>query len=121
MGESVRCFSSLTVRQGVSGNEAASPQISQIVLRQPKGNIRLVTDKKYMKERCPLRTGHGGPNYGRPVYYEDMEEDMKKVLGTGAKGMEVRGCRVAERDGATVYGRNTLEELAGYLGYTGSC
>jgi len=100
-------------------NEAAAPQISQIILRQPKGNIRLVTDKKYMKSVVVAGLEHGGPNYGRSVYYEDMEEDMKKVLGTGAKGMEVRGCRVAERDGATVYGANTLEELAGYLGYTG--
>jgi hypothetical protein len=99
-------------------NEAAAPQISQIVLRQPKGSIRLVTDKKYMKSVVVAGLEHGGPNYGRSVYYEDMEEDMKKVLGTGAKGMEVRGCRVAERDGATVYGANTLEELAGYLGYT---
>ncbi len=100
-------------------NEAAAPQISQIVLRQPKGNIRLVTDKKYMKSVVVAGLEHGGPNYGRSVYYEDMEEDMKKVLGTGAKGLEVRGCRVAEREGATVYGANTLEELAGYLGYTG--
>lgn len=100
-------------------NEAASPLISQIVLRQPKGSIRLVTDKNYMKSVVIAGLEHGGPNYGRHVYYEDMEEDMKKVLGTDAKGMEVRGCRVAERDGATVYAANTLEELAGYLGYTG--
>ena len=100
-------------------NEAASPQISQIILRQPKGSIRLVTDKKYMKSVVIAGLEHGGPNYGRPEYYEDMEEDMKKVPGTGAKGMDVRGCRVAERDGATVYGANTLEELAGYLGYQG--
>jgi len=44
---------------------------------------------------------------------------MKKVLGTGAKGFAVTGCTVAERSTVTVYGANTLEELAGYLGYTG--
>ena len=100
-------------------NEAAVPLISQIVLRQPKGSIRLVTDRKYMKSVVLAGLEHGGPNYGRPVYYEDMEEDMKKVLGAGDKGLEVRGCRVAEREGATVYGAETLEELAGYLGYKG--
>jgi hypothetical protein len=62
---------------------------------------------------------HGGPNYGRPVYYEELEEDLKKVLGTGEKGFSVRGAMVAERMAFTVYGANTLEELAGYLGYTG--
>jgi hypothetical protein len=48
-----------------------------------------------------------------------MEEDMKKVLGTGDKGFSVRGAMVAERNASTVYGANTIEELAGYLGYTG--
>lgn len=44
---------------------------------------------------------------------------MKKVLGTGAEGGTVRCCTVAERQASTVYAANTLEELAGYLGYTG--
>jgi hypothetical protein len=79
----------------------------------------LVTDKKYMKSVEIAGLEHGGPNYGRPVYYEDTEADMKKILGTGAKGGQVRCCTVAERHESTVYGANTLEELAGYLGYTG--
>lgn len=98
-------------------NEAAAPLVAQIVLRQPKGVMCLVTDKKYMKSVELAGLEHAGPNYGRPVYYEDMEEDMKKVLGTGAKGLEVRGCTVAERMSKVVYGANTLEDLAGYLGY----
>jgi hypothetical protein len=100
-------------------NEAAAPTIAPIVLRQPKGQLCVVTDKKFMKSVEVAGLEHGGPNYGRPVYYEDMEEDMKKVFGTGAKGGQVRGCTVAERNSGTVYGANTLEELAGYLGYTG--
>jgi len=100
-------------------NEAAVPILGPVVSRQPKGNMCLVTDKKFMKSVVLAGLEHGGPNYGRPVYYEDMEEDMGKVLGTGAKGGQVRGCMVAERDWHTVYGANTLEELAGYLGYTG--
>jgi hypothetical protein len=100
-------------------NEAAAPTIAPIVMRQPKGMLCVVTDKKFMKSVEVAGLEHGGPNYGRPVYYEDMEEDMKKVFGTGAKGGQVRGCTVAERNSGTVYGANTLEELAGYLGYTG--
>jgi hypothetical protein len=79
----------------------------------------VVTDKKFMKSVEIAGLEHGGPNYGRPEYYQDMEEDMGKVLGTGAKGAQVRGCAVAERMALTVYGANTLEELAGYLGYKG--
>jgi hypothetical protein len=100
-------------------NEAAAPLIAPIVMRQPKGLMCVVTDRKFMKSVEVAGLEHGGPNYGRPVYYEDMEEDMKKVFGTGAKGAQVRGCTVAERNAGTVYGASTLEELAGYLGYTG--
>ena len=100
-------------------NEAAAPLVSQIALRQPKGVMCLVTDKKYMKSVESAGLEHAGPNYGRPVYYKDMEEDMAKVLGAGAKGLEVRGCTVAERNSKVVYGANTLEDLAGYLGYRG--
>jgi hypothetical protein len=52
-------------------------------------------------------------------WYEDMEEDMAKVLDAGAKGYAVRGLTVAERNPVTVFGTNNLEELAEYLGYTG--
>jgi hypothetical protein len=100
-------------------NEAAAPLIGQAAARQPKGIMCLVTDKKFMRSVEIAGLEHGGPNYGRPVYYEDTEADMKKVLGTGAKGYSVRCCTVAERQASTVYGANTLEELAGYLGYTG--
>jgi hypothetical protein len=100
-------------------NEAAVPLIGDAVKRQPKGIMCLITDKKFMKSVEIAGLEHGGPNYGRPVYYEDTEADMKKVLGTGAEGFAVRGCTVAERSTVTVFGANTLEELAGYLGYTG--
>jgi hypothetical protein len=100
-------------------NEAMVPLIGDAVKRQPNGIMCLVTDKKFMKSVEIAGLEHGGPNYGRPVYYEDTETDMKKVLGAGAKGFAVTGCTVAERSTVTVFGANTLEELAGYLGYSG--
>ena len=100
-------------------NEGAHPLVAQTVRRQPSGIMCVVTDKKFMKSVEIAGLEHGGPNYGRPEYYQDMEEDMGRVLGTGAKGAQVRGCAVAERMALTVYGANTLEELAGYLGYKG--
>jgi hypothetical protein len=100
-------------------NEASTPLIGPAAIRQPSGILCVVTDKKFMKSVEAAGLEHGGPNYGRPVFYDELEEDMGKVLGTGAKGAVVRGCAVAERMSSTVYGANTLEELAGYLGYTG--
>lgn len=101
------------------GNEAAAPLIGQAAIRQPSGIICLVTDKKYMQSVVISGVEHGGPNFGRKEWLEDMQEDMAKVVAAGPKGYSVRGIMVAERSGGTVFGANTLEQLAGCLGYTG--
>jgi len=101
------------------GNEAAAPLIGHAAVRQPPGVICVVTDRKYMQSVVIAGLEHGGPNFGRREWLEDMQEDMAKVLAAGAKGCQVRGIIVAEREGAKVYGADTLEKLAGYLGYTG--
>jgi hypothetical protein len=100
-------------------NEGAAPLLGSVVFRQVAGNACLVTDSNYMKSIVVAGLEHGGPNFGRPEWLEDMQEDMAKVLAAGAKGYKVRGIMVAERQSGTVIGANTLEELAGYLGYKG--
>lgn len=101
-------------------NEAAAPWISHAGVRQPKGLLTVVTDSKYMDSIKVAGLDHGGPNFGRgTVWTADFDEDMAKVIGAGKDGYGVRGITVAERNPGTVYGANTLEELAGYLGYTG--
>jgi succinate dehydrogenase/fumarate reductase flavoprotein subunit len=98
-------------------NEAAAPLVGGACARQPAGIACVVTDKKYLKSIVIAGLEHGGPNFGRKEWYEDFEEDMAKVLPAGAKGYKIRGLMVAEREGGNVIGANTLEELAGYLGY----
>jgi hypothetical protein len=101
-------------------NEAVAPPIcASAKIRQPRGIICHVTDRKYMESVVLAGVEHGGPNYGRPVWFEDMQADMAKVVDAGAEGYPVRGIKVAERSGGTVFGANTLEELAGHLGFTG--
>lgn len=100
-------------------NEAALPLMEQEILRQPRGIMCLVTDKKYMQSIVIAGLDHGGPNFGRPEWLPDMQEDMAKVMGAGKEGFSVRGLMVAERNSVSVFGANTLEELAGYLGYKG--
>lgn len=98
-------------------NEGAVVGIQGVVKRQPEGIMVTVTDRNYMESVVVAGLEHGGPNYGRPVYYEELMEDMGKVLDAGTEGYPVRGCTVAERMAATVYGADTLAELADLLGY----
>jgi len=101
-------------------NEGAAPLVGQNVVRQPKGLMTLVTDSKYLESIKIAGLEHGGPNFGRgAAWTDDFFGDMDQVIGTGADGFGVRGITVAERNPGTVYGANTLEELAGYLGYEG--
>jgi uncharacterized protein with FMN-binding domain len=100
-------------------NEGAVAQVMGTVSRQPLGLMATITDANWMKNMCAAGLEHGGPNYGRPVYYDEMEEDMAKVLDAGAEGYSVRGCTVIERNASTVYGANDLDTLLGYLGYEG--
>jgi succinate dehydrogenase/fumarate reductase flavoprotein subunit len=99
-------------------NEADTPWIGQIAVRQPKGLLTVITDSKYMDSIAIAGLDHGGPNFGRgSAWLDDFLGDMSHVADAGADGYGVRGITVAERNAKTVYGAQTLEELAGYLGY----
>jgi hypothetical protein len=83
--------------------------------RQPSGTGYLVTDKKWLKSVCTSGIEHGGPNCGRPQFYQDMIDDMAAIQ-VGASGGQVENCTIAERGYTTVIAANTLKELAGYMG-----
>lgn len=100
-------------------NEAAVPAVAGAISRQPRGLYTLVTDANYMKSISLAGVEHGGPNYGRPVYYDELQKDMEKVAKAGPKGAYVRRIAVIERDLRKVYGADTLEELLHNIGYTG--
>lgn len=110
----------LNARAERFANEAAAPWISHAGVRQPKGLLTVITDSKYMDSIRIAGLDHGGPNFGRgTAWTDDFDADMAQVAGAGAEGFPVRGITVAERNPKVVYGANTLEELAGYLGYEG--
>lgn len=100
-------------------NEAAVTLSLGTTARQPKGILSVITDSQYMKSICVAGVEHGGPNFGRPCYYDELEEDMEKVVAAGQKGYGVRCCTVVERMRTTVYGSNDLRELLGFIGYEG--
>ena len=75
--------------------------------RQPSGTAYLVTDKKWLQSVCNTGIEHGGPNCGRPQYYQDMIDGMNAIV-PGKDGGQVENCTIAERGYSTVIAANTL-------------
>ena len=103
-------------------NEADFNAMGNMINRQPKGIYCNLFDANYRDIIARGGTNHGGVDFGQATYVEQWTEDMTHVAGAGAEGYVVRhGCLTERADmGKTpVYGAQTLEELAGYLGYEG--
>ena len=98
-------------------NEASSQTNKGNCARQPFGIMALFTDAKWEQSVCAAGVEHGGPNYGRPVYYEELADDMASAAEAGAEGYPCRSVCIIERNTTTVYSAGTLEELAAILGY----
>ena len=100
-------------------NEANAVGVTEATLLQPAGIVTTVTDANYYETLKNAGLDHGAPNYGRPVYYEELVEDMEAIELENPDGGPVRKCTIAERDPSTVYASETLEgalKLAGYEG-----
>ncbi len=100
-------------------NEANAVGITAATLQQPVGIVTTVTDANYYETLKNAGLDHGAPNYGRPVYYEELVEDMENIELENPDGGQVRMCTIAERNPSTVYASETLEgalRLAGYEG-----
>ncbi len=101
-------------------NESIPYGLWQGVMMQPPGTISAVTDSKYIQQLRANGLQHGNPDFGVPEYEQQFEEDMAQVLSHGAEGFCVRDLAFTGRMASDrIYGANTLEELADYLGYTG--
>lgn len=100
-------------------NESATLLAWPQTLRQPAGTVATITDSKWYETMKLASLDHGAPNYGRPVYFEELKEDMAAVPVGDPAGGTCRSCTIAERMASTVYAADTLEELAGLLGYEG--
>jgi len=111
-------------------NEAMTSAAYVESLRQPVGIITTITDKKWMQTVQGSSIDHGAPNWGYPKAFEVLEQEMSKVYGTGKDGMAVHQVGIINVQmmaipadqgffKTLVYAADTLEELAGYLGYTG--
>jgi hypothetical protein len=101
-------------------NEAAAPLIMGACARQPAGLMAAITDSKWLQTVELAGMEHGGPNYGRPVYYTEMKADIDAITVDDPEGGLVRTCTIIERMQSKVYKSNTLSGLLDLLGYTGT-
>jgi hypothetical protein len=92
---------------------ALAPQI----YRQPKGMVCGITDSKWFEHIKVNGLQHGNPDFGVPLFLEQVKEDMEEAVKYGDEGYLVRSASLSEREYERVWGANSLEELAGYLGY----
>ncbi|NTU89983.1 MAG: FAD-binding protein, partial [Actinobacteria bacterium] len=102
-------------------NEAAIPQAGNVTLRQPAGLACYVTDANWEKTVCSAPLDHGSPNFGMPDYYNLLKAQMDAVV-PGPESTVITGTFLAERKmmKGNIFAANTLDELAGYLGYEGA-
>lgn len=99
-------------------NETVEPAAIPAAIRQPIGKLAVVFDANWMKMYEMFGTvNHGSPDFGRPEYLQQVTEDMKSVVSAGKDGYYVRHVATTERWGGTIYGAETLSELADFLGY----
>lgn len=99
-------------------NESDYYSARGVTARQPKGLVATVTDTQYIKSVANSGIYHGGPNFGRGYFYDDVVSSFEEAGKTPGEH-EVSVASIQYRGKATVYTANTLEELAGYLGYEG--
>jgi succinate dehydrogenase/fumarate reductase flavoprotein subunit len=111
-------------------NEAMTSAAYVGTLRQPRGIVTTITDKKWMQTVQGSSIDHGAPNWGYPKAFEILQEEMGQVYGSGAEGKAVHQVGIINIQmmampadqgffKTVVFAADTLEELCGYLGYTG--
>jgi len=89
------------------------------IYRQPKGKVCAITDAKWFEHYRVNGLQHGNPDFGVPLFQEQVAEDMAEVVKHGAEGYLIRSSSLSEREFDRIWGANTLEELAKNLGYEG--
>ena len=102
-------------------NEGAIPQLWAVCMRQPHGLAAWVSDAKWQETVGAAPLDHGAPNFGMDDYMDQLAADMAKVEVGNPEGTQVVSANLAERKmmKGTVFAANTIEELAGLLGYEG--
>ena len=87
--------------------------------RQPEGVITAVFDSDWADYLRTMPCDHGSVDMDNPIIAERLVADMAAVQPGPEGGQVHSGLTSDEGMMGTVYTADTLEELAGYLGYSG--
>jgi hypothetical protein len=98
-------------------NEAWSPLVWAESLKQPDGIITSVGDANWFEIVKQSSVDHTAPVYGRPVYYDELKEDMAAIPVGDPAGGQVRDCTLHERRPYQVFAADTIEEALSFAGY----
>jgi succinate dehydrogenase/fumarate reductase flavoprotein subunit len=108
-------------------NEAMAQNASNACLRQPLSFNTVITDADFMESVKLAGLDHGAPNWGAPDFIKDMEDAMWSIQPgpQGGPVPQIAIINVMMRGAggffdATVYRADTIDELLGYLGYSGA-
>lgn len=132
-------FLSLNVNGKRFMNESMAQLAGSARLRQPLGITTAITDANFMKTVQGAGLDHGAPNWGHPETLAKMEEAMHAVepgpdggyvpsvgiislneINThNPNGQPYGNEKKSEDSPSNVWAADTLEELLGYLGYSG--
>jgi hypothetical protein len=105
-------------------NEASVPIELPVQLRQPSQPHAWVSDINWKETVGNAPLDHGAPNFGFKDWMTTLEQEMDAIQ-PGPEGGLVSNCAVLVRGPLSdamkgvVIKANTLDELAGYLGYEG--
>ena len=102
-------------------NESITMGLGPAIQRQPLGTFVGMFDAQWRDYMKMNSIDHGQPDFGVPLYQDQIAEDLEMVMAAGAEGAIVRDGSVSERIAfpGPVYGAKTLEKLSEYLGYDG--
>ncbi len=100
-------------------NEADYYSLRTTCARQPKGLMAVVTDSQYLKTIVKAGVHHGGPDFAWEGSFKGLTEGMTTAGQNPGPEPNMVPSAVVGTTPVEVFSANTIEELAGYLGYEG--
>lgn len=86
--------------------------------RQPDGKLCAVFDSNWREELEYQMTEHGNIDMANTAFVRFLEEQMPKVVGTGAEGYEIQHSILPGP--MRMYAAEDVSSLAAYMGYSGA-
>ena len=97
-------------------NEGNTMATSRATYLQQSGVAVMLCDANWVYSCCGSGLEHGGPDFGRPQFFADLQEGMESDPDENGQISILTGT-IMERGTATMYKADTLEELLTLCGY----